>query len=295
MNVLPLLLSLSPVMLSAGLSPKADYQPIIDAKPFGDMAATTETNTATLAEQQKQKEEIAQKFRMCGITDMPDGTRKIAFLDETTGQTASYLLAIGETQNGFTLVSADYVKEYATLTKDGLTFTLGLGKGLIDAPSEAEESADEDDPQEVASAEERTPAPEKKESSFRARLLMRQAAKAEAEASERRALQNRVAEAEAEKIKAARRVQIERIKQGLPPTQPITLTPEEDAELEAAGVFRVPAQKETPKQGDDQKQEVTPVQQPAEHEQVGRAQLPSAGGVAFRKAPTPSAINKDLL
>ncbi len=212
----------------AALAPRNTYQPIIDAKPFGDMAAEANTDTVALAEQQKQKEAIAQKFRMCGITDMPDGTRKIAFLDETAGQVASYLLAVGETQNGFKLISADYAREYATLTKDGLTFTLGLGKGLIDAPKEEAQPL----PPPVKAV---APA---QGGSFRARLLKRQAAKAEAEASERKALQDRVAEAEAGKIKAARRVQIERIKQGLAPTQPITLTPEEDAELEAAGVFR---------------------------------------------------------
>lgn len=226
---------------SAGLAPKEGYQPIIDAKPFGDMAAVAETDTAALAEQQKQKEEIAQKFRMCGITDMPDGTRKIAFLDETSGQAASYLLAVGETQNGFTLVSADYEREYATLTKEGLTFTLGLGKGLIDAPppeAEAPPVKAEVPSAEGTMAPAAAPAGLRKGGNFRARLLLRQAAKAEAEASERKALHDRVAEAEAERIKAARRVQIERIKQGLAPTQPITLTREEDAELEAAGVFR---------------------------------------------------------
>lgn len=241
---------------SAGLAPKEGYQPIIDAKPFGDMAAVAETDTAALAEQQKQKEEIAQKFRMCGITDMPDGTRKIAFLDETSGQAASYLLAVGEAQNGFFLVSADYEREYATLTKDGLTFTLGLGKGLIDAPpSEAEAP--------TATA---TPAAEptkhRKGGTFRARLLRRQAEKAEAEASERKALHDRVAEAEAEKIKAARRVQIERIKQGLAPTQPITLTREEDAELEAAGVFR--EAKPQPKPAAQPKEGETAPESPAE-------------------------------
>ena len=77
-----------------------------------------------------------------------------------------------------------------------------------------------------------------KEGSFRSRLLKRRAAQAQAEATEKAALQNRVAEMEAEKVKAERRAQIERIKQGLAPTQPIKLTPEEDAELEAAGVFK---------------------------------------------------------
>lgn len=251
---------------AAGLAPKEGYQPIIDAKPFGNMAAVAETDTTALVEQQKQKEEIAQKFRMCGITDMPDGTRKIAFLDETSGQAVSYLLAVGETQNGFSLVSADYEREYATLTKDGLTFTLGLGKGLIDAPPPKVEVAPSP---EVTVAPTTTPTSHRRGGTFRARLLRRQAAKAEAEASERKALHDRVAEAEAEKIKAARRVQIERIKQGLAPTQPITLTREEDAELEAAGVFR----------------EVKPQQKPATPPKEGEASPESPAETARRPTP----------
>ncbi len=290
---------LCPAALLAALAPKADYQPIIDAKPFGDMAALADTDTASLAEQQKQKEALAQKFRMCGITDMPDGTRKIAFLDETSGQVASYLLAVGETQNGFTLVSADYAREYATLTKDGLTLTLGLGKGLIDAPPEAEEGVPTEVgvplPQPVADSAATAPTPPHRRSdrggrgSFRSRLLQRQAAKEEAEASERRALQNRVAEAEAEKVKAARRVQIERIKQGLAPTQPITLTPEEDAELEAAGAFRAPTPQNQPKPAEsDPKPDATPAQEtptqePSVREAVRRAVAPAAGKVALRR------------
>jgi hypothetical protein len=231
-------------MVQASLAEKETYQEIIDAKPFGDMAKETETDTVALAEQQKQKEEIAQKFRMCGITDMPDGSRKIAFLDETSGAMSSYILGVGETQNGFTLISADYEREYATLSKDGLTFTLGLGKGLIDTPPEVEEEApaavETAKPMMATAPKATKPKEEKtaKEGSFRARLLKRRAAQQQAEKNEKEALQQRVAEMEAERAQAARRAQIERIKQGLAPTQPIQLTPEEDAELEAAGVFK---------------------------------------------------------
>ena len=77
-----------------------------------------------------------------------------------------------------------------------------------------------------------------KEGSFRSRLLKRRAAQQQAEENEKMALQLRVATMEAERVQANRRAQIERIKQGLAPTQPIQLTPEEDAELEAAGVFK---------------------------------------------------------
>lgn len=243
--LIPLVLMMASSLFAQGLATREQYQPIIDAKPFGDMAKETETDTVALAEQQKQKEEIAQKFRMCGITDMPDGTRKIAFLDETTGAMASYLLGEGETQNGFTLITADYDREYATLSKDGLTFTLGLGKGLIDTPADTETLATAEAP--AAPKAETAPAPKTavakqvkpaKEGSFRSRLLKRRAAQQQAEENEKMALQLRVATMEAERVQANRRAQIERIKQGLAPTQPIQLTPEEDAELEAAGVFK---------------------------------------------------------
>ncbi|MGN0885878.1 MAG: hypothetical protein ACI4RT_02650 [Candidatus Spyradenecus sp.] len=239
--------------LCAHLAPKEAYQPIIDAKPFGEIAREATTDLATLAEEQKQKEAIAQKFRMCGITDMPDGTRKIAFLDETSGSVDSYLLAVGETQHGFTLVSADYDREYATLTKDNLTFTLGLGKGLIDQPPEEITPQPEVQLIDVRKPSVAAPAPAlagNKRLSFRQRLLQRQAKKAEAEESKRQEMVKHVASEAGEEVKTklARRVQIERIKQGLAPTEPITLTPEEDAELEAAGAFaeRVPAAEEAP-------------------------------------------------
>ena len=241
----PLLLCLAaPLALAHGEAGRGRYQPIIDAKPFGDMAQQVSAEAAAdAAEQQRQREEIAQKFRMVGITDLPDGSRKIAFLDETGGAFASYLLGVGETQNGFTLVEADYDAEWATLAKDGLTFTLGLGKGLIEKPAPAASSA-------ALRAAPSAPRPARRaqapaQGSFRDRLLRREAAKAQAEAKRREAIGNEIAAENAKIIEAqtqaaARRLQIERIKQGLPPTRPITLTAEEDAELEAAGVFDRP-------------------------------------------------------
>lgn len=255
MRLLLLLLILAPlaVFAQSETPTREHYQPIVDAKPFGDVAKQVSAEEAAkAAEEQKQKEEIAQKFRMVGITDYPDGTRKIAFLDETQG-VASYLLGIGESENGFTLIEADYDAEWATLTKDGLTFTLGLGKGLIEKPTPAEETAPLAPlapaarsvlPQASAQSAETKPAA--KAGSFSARLRRREAAKVKAEAERREALAKDIAAENAKIIQAQsqaqteRRLQIERIKRGLPPTKPITLTPAEDAELEAAGVFNVP-------------------------------------------------------
>lgn len=244
MRLFLLLLTLAPLAAFAQSEAptREHYQPIVDAKPFGDVAKQVSAEEAAkAAEEQKQKEEIAQKFRMVGITDYPDGTRKIAFLDETQG-IASYLLGIGESENGFTLVEADYNAEWATLTKDGLTFTLGLGKGLIEKPDPEEEAA----PLPQAAAQSAEAKPAAKTGSFSARLRRREAAKVKAEAERREAIAKDIAAENAKIIQAQsqaqaeRRLQIERIKRGLPPTKPITLTPAEDAELEAAGVFNVP-------------------------------------------------------
>lgn len=243
-------LTLSFSCLHAGLEERPAYQPIIDAKPFGEIGEFKKATPEQLLEEQKQKEEIAKKFRMCGITDTPEGLRKIAFIDETDGGFAHYMLAIGETQNGFTLVAADYEREYATITKEGLTFTLGLGKGLIDAPPEIEASDTiEIDHVEVRSQRNTrnslTAAQPPKKGSYRERLLQREAAKKEKERQAQAAVEEALAE-KAAKLKAQeRRLQIERIKRGLAPTVPITLTPEEDRELAEAGAFDEAQEAET--------------------------------------------------
>jgi hypothetical protein len=247
-----LLLLLCASIAQAGLDERPAYQPIIDVKPFGEMGQIRKATPEQLIEEQKQKEAIAQKFRMCGVTDRPDGQRAIACTDETSRTLAYYILAEGESQNGFMLLCADYEREYATLQKDGLTFTLGLGKGLIDEPPQLDapiESPEIDLVQVNSQKDKRhtlTTATPPKKGSYRERLLKREAAKKEKEA-QAQAAATKALEAQAEKLKAQeRRLQIERIKRGLAPTTPIVLTPEEDRELAEAGVFNEPNEAEAP-------------------------------------------------
>lgn len=257
-------------MSGASLAPFPRYQPIIDCKPFGEVstpALDVETMTQSQEEEQQEKEAIAQKLNMCAVTIMPGGEVGIGFTDATVNPSSTYFLTQGKTVNGFTLISADYEDETATLQHNGLILTLKLGVGLVDTPV----AVDSDSA--VQGEQVPSPPPPSKLRTIRiqsqkqaiaetfaiepisppdssqvapkggakARLLARRAAeKAEADAINKQAtkvLQDKMAMVAADKIKRERRVEIERIKRGEEPTIPLILTLEEDMELERAGVF----------------------------------------------------------
>jgi hypothetical protein len=127
-------------LLAVTRTPFSDYQPILDRMPFGPLPPNfgqvaaepvqAQTSAQVLAEQQK----LAQQINMSCINITPEGTSAIGFTDLGAKPPVSYYLLVGASGGGWTVVNADYDAEWAQIEKDGVTITLKLGKGLIDAP-----------------------------------------------------------------------------------------------------------------------------------------------------------------
>ncbi len=121
-------------------APFSDYQPILDRMPFGALPpgfgqvavdpVQTQTDAQLLAEQQK----LAKQVNMSAVTITPNGATAIGFTDLSEKPPVSYYLLVGDSAGGWTVVNADYDEEWAQIEKEGVTITLQLGKGLIDAP-----------------------------------------------------------------------------------------------------------------------------------------------------------------
>ncbi len=118
--------------------PFGHYQPILDRMPFGAPPAdfnaaavdpsTLKNEAQVIAEQQT----LAKKINMSAVNVTPDGQTAIGFTDLSQNPPVNYYLLVGTVAGGWTVVSADYDDETATIEKDGVTITLKLGKGLVD-------------------------------------------------------------------------------------------------------------------------------------------------------------------
>ena len=238
--------------------PFSRYEIIIARKPFGTPppAAATPTVVDTAAAQQAQEEQkLARQINMVAVNKTPAGKTAVGFIDKSEKPERNYYINVGETVNGFTVVEASYEDETATLSKDEVTITLKLGQGLVKGgepaalPAPAAGAAParvppvtapppHPNPPPAAAAAQRTLSSE----SFRERLARQRAEREAAEAArQKRAVLD--AEARAEKItkdeleKATREINLNLIRQGMKPISPVTLTPEEDAEMVRLGVF----------------------------------------------------------
>lgn len=139
--------ALLPPLLACGTAetyapqPFEHYQPILDRMPFGPLppnfgevaAEPTKTDAQVQAEQQK----LAKQINMSCINVTPGGKTAIGFTDLNEKPPQNYYLLVGDSGGGWTVVNADYDDEWAQIEKDGVTITLKLGKGLIDAPPTA--------------------------------------------------------------------------------------------------------------------------------------------------------------
>ena len=236
--------------------PFSRYEIIIDRKPFGTPppAAAAPAAVDNAAVQQAQEEQkLARQINMVAVNKTPAGKTAVGFIDKSEKPERNYYLNVGETVNGFTVVEASYEDETATLRKDEVTITLKLGQGLVKggapAPAPAAGAAParvppvtapppRPNPPPAAAGAQRTLTSE----SFRERLARQRAEREAAEAArQKRAVLD--AEARAEKItkdeleKATREINLNLIRQGMKPISPVTLTPEEDAEMVRLGVF----------------------------------------------------------
>jgi hypothetical protein len=142
--------ALAPLVAAATASgaasqPFEHYQPILDRMPFGEPPPAANANAAapaaTDAQTQADQQKLAKQINMSCINVTPGGLTAIGFTDLGEKPPQNYYLVVGDNGGGWTVLNADYDEEWAQIEKDGVTITLKLGKGLIDAPPAAEKAA----------------------------------------------------------------------------------------------------------------------------------------------------------
>lgn len=121
------------VALIGAPKPKAYYELIITSEPFGPMATEFSPEEEVLPEQDPIKvQEESSKIQLCAMTYTPDGRTAVGLIDNGTNPPGYITLFDGEESNGLTMILSDLDEEFATFTREGVTFTLKLGLGLIE-------------------------------------------------------------------------------------------------------------------------------------------------------------------
>ena len=118
------------------------YQTIIDRKPFGpepvnfDPEASPGSATAnameagemTAEQRTAEEQQLAANVRVSILNVSPSGAIKVGFTDSSANPVENYYLAVGASQNGWTVKSADPSAESVTLEKGGVEVTVKLGE-----------------------------------------------------------------------------------------------------------------------------------------------------------------------
>ena len=249
--------------------PFSRYEIILARKPFGSTppaaAAAAPAADAATVQQAQDEQKLASQINVVAINKTPSGNTAVGFIDKSEKPERNCYIAVGETNGEFTVVAASYEEETVTLRKGAIEITLKLGQGLIKggAPQAlpAAASGRAPVPPSVRVPPAITPPPPAitapppelppaaagalrtlNSESFRERLARQRSEREAAEAARQKRAQLD-AEARAEKItkeeleKATREININLIRQGMKPISPVTLTPEEDAEMVRLGVF----------------------------------------------------------
>lgn len=177
------------------------YQVIIDQHPFGEEPAEAETVQISLSQS------FAKNLRLSMLFEGPDGDVRAGIVD--TVQKKSYILGIGEIENGLELVEADLTASEAMLRKGN---EMALFKMESDKPE---------------------PIPKSQQTSRRSSYAQRRRSLLKKIDDQKPAEPRLTGEALRKHLE---QVQMNAIREGLPPL-PMPLTPEMDAQLVSEGVL----------------------------------------------------------
>jgi hypothetical protein len=97
------------------------YQVILDRKPFGDSASAVAA--ARAATTVVPTEAFTKNLRMCAITEDENGIRVGIF---NVASNISYYFGLGETEDGITLLDADFEEEKALLQKGAEEYWISM-------------------------------------------------------------------------------------------------------------------------------------------------------------------------
>ena len=118
------------------------YQTIIDRNPFGCASGNAAQATAANArgaggadiseaisnpELEKEIERLRASVRVCAVNAPPDAEPVVGFTDTTQNPPKNYLLAQGQTKDGWTVVSIDAASRQTVLSHGGVAVPLYLG------------------------------------------------------------------------------------------------------------------------------------------------------------------------
>ena len=196
----------------------ARYQPILDRSPFGEVDRGNDEGRAPVPDLPPFTKDI----KMCAINRDDLGVQ-VGFVNSAVKPPKAYLLRVGDTEDGITLVAADFEREVAQLAKDGRMEWISLSGNTASAPDQAPTLT-------------RGPAPASPTSldpahrlSYAERLRMRREA-IRVKPVKRPSLEGKELEEYLQKY------QMDLIRKGEPPL-PMQLTPEMDAQLVKEGVL----------------------------------------------------------
>ena len=138
----------------------ARYEGILARMPFGLPPPPPATPPPAAPPATPPPPPFATKLTLCAINRTPMGSLAVGFTDASQNPIHSYYLDVGETQDGFTAVSADFDQECAEIAKDGTTITLWLNASKRDVKAGAGASTTRPSPLALARTETKPTVPD---------------------------------------------------------------------------------------------------------------------------------------